>query len=136
MQLPDGKSGTKLTVWFDGACPLCRREMALMRRLDRRRAINFVDLASENIDCPGEKAELIARIHVRENDRLLSGASAFAAVWRAIPLLRPLGLLARIPFLLALLERGYVAFLRHRPRLQRLCARRDGAGFGVSTPFG
>ncbi|NIJ07578.1 putative DCC family thiol-disulfide oxidoreductase YuxK [Sphingomonas vulcanisoli] len=24
---------TKLIVWHDGACPLCRREIALMRRL-------------------------------------------------------------------------------------------------------
>jgi hypothetical protein len=35
-----------------------------------------------------------------------------------------LGMLARIPFLLAMLERCYVVFLRFRPRLQRLCARR------------
>lgn len=25
-----------LTVFFDGACPICDREIALMRRLDRR----------------------------------------------------------------------------------------------------
>ena len=30
-------------VWFDGACPLCRREIAWMRRLDRRNAIAFVE---------------------------------------------------------------------------------------------
>ena len=114
---------TELTVWFDGACPLCRREMALVRRLDRRRAIRFIDLASNNVDCPGEKAQLVARLHVRENGRLLSGASAFAAVWRAIPLLRPLGLLARNPILLALLERGYDVYLRFRPTLQRLLLR-------------
>ena len=97
--------------------------MALVRRLDRRRAIRFIDLASDDVDCPGEKAQLVARLHVRENGRLLSGASAFAAVWRAIPLLRPLGLLARNPILLALLERGYVLYLRFRPKLQRLLLR-------------
>ncbi|MBU4433081.1 MAG: DUF393 domain-containing protein, partial [Alphaproteobacteria bacterium] len=26
---------TQVIVWFDGACPLCLREIALMRRLDR-----------------------------------------------------------------------------------------------------
>ena len=24
----------RLTVWYDGGCPLCLREIALMRRLD------------------------------------------------------------------------------------------------------
>jgi predicted DCC family thiol-disulfide oxidoreductase YuxK len=110
----------KLTVWFDGSCPLCVREIGLMRRLDRGHAIDFVDLAgSADLDCPVNKAELLARLHARENGQLLSGASAFAAMWRAIPLLRPLGLLARIPVVLALLERAYVAFLRVRPKLQR-----------------
>lgn len=36
---------TQLTVWHDGACPLCRREIALMRRLDRAGAIDFVRMS-------------------------------------------------------------------------------------------
>jgi hypothetical protein len=54
---------------------------------------------------------------------MLSGAAAFAAMWRAIPLLRPLGQAARFAPLLWLLERGYRAFLRVRPRLQRWASR-------------
>ena len=110
----------KLTVWHDGACPLCRREIALMRRLDRRGAIEFVDATDGDAVCPIDRADLLARFHAREDGVLLSGAAAFAAMWRAIPLLRPLGLAARQPWVLALLERGYRHFLRLRPRLQRL----------------
>ena len=113
-----------LTIWFDGSCPLCTREIKLMKRLDRRGAIDFIDVAASGVaDCPVDRAELLARFHARENGVLLSGAGAFAAMWRAIPLLRPIGLLARIPLVLALMERGYVAFLRVRPRLQRLARR-------------
>jgi hypothetical protein len=51
----------KLTVWFDGSCPLCRREMGLMKRLDRRGAIDFIDVAaSPEADCPIGRAELLA----------------------------------------------------------------------------
>ncbi len=118
----------KLTIWFDGSCPLCRREIALMKRLDRRSAIDFVDVAeSDGAGCPLDRAELLARLYARENGVLLSGAAAFAAMWRAIPLLRPLGLLARIPFALRQLERCYIAFLRARPRLQRLARRMEPA---------
>lgn len=90
-----------------------------MRRLDTLGAIRFVDATTTDA-CPIDRRELLARFHAREGDTLLSGAAAFAAMWRAIPLLRPLGLLARSPLVLRLLERAYLAFLAVRPRLQRL----------------
>jgi predicted DCC family thiol-disulfide oxidoreductase YuxK len=114
---------TQLTVWHDGACPLCRREIAMMRWLDRTGAIDFVDATGDALDCPIDRAELLERFHARENGAILSGAAAFAAMWRAIPLLRPLGMAARRPWVLALLERGYRRFLRVRPRLQRIAGR-------------
>lgn len=115
-----------LTIWYDGGCPLCRREIALMRRLDRKQAITFVDAAdSYDGSCPIDRAALLSRFHARENGVMLSGAAAFAAMWRAIPLLRPVGLLARSPFVLAMLERAYRQFLRIRPRLQRAARRLD-----------
>lgn len=114
-----------LIVWHDGRCPLCRHEIALMRRLDRRGAIQFVDVTNASaLACPIDPTELLARFHATEDGRLLSGAAAFAAMWRAIPLLRPLGLAARSPWLLAMLERLYVRFLRARPTLQRMFAER------------
>lgn len=108
----------KLLIWYDGGCPLCRREIALMRRLDRRQAIEFVDVSHEESACPRDRAELLARFHALENGQILSGAAAFAAMWRAIPSLRPIGLAARNPTILQMLERLYVRFLRIRPRLQ------------------
>ena len=119
----DPKQGNadRLVVWFDGACPLCRREIAFMRRLDRRGSIDFVDIGSlAEGQCPLDRDQLLSRFHARENGRLVSGAEAFAAMWRAIPLLRPLGLLARVPVVQAVLERCYKGFLRFRPTLQRL----------------
>ncbi len=114
----------ELLVWFDGDCPLCQREIALMRRLDRRRVIQFTDVSrGDATDCPIDRGMLLARFHAQEDGRVLSGAAAFAAMWRAIPVLRPLGLVARNRFVLAVLERAYAMFLRVRPRLQRLTRR-------------
>lgn len=110
---------SSLTVFFDGGCPLCRREIALIRRLDRRGAIRFIDVSDEAAACPIDRAELLARFHAFENGRLLSGARAFAAMWRAIPLLRPMGLLADLPVARPVFEAAYRGFLRIRPRLQR-----------------
>jgi predicted DCC family thiol-disulfide oxidoreductase YuxK len=108
-----------LEVWFDGDCPLCRREIAVLRRLDRRGAITFTDAADGQGVCPIDREALLARFHAREDGVMLSGAAAFAAMWRAIPVLRPLGLAARNAIVLRGLERLYVAFLRVRPALTR-----------------
>ena len=118
---PRSPEASRVKVWFDGACPLCIREISLMRRLDRDNAINFVDV-SEDADpsCPIDRKELLARFHAEEDGKVLSGAAAFAAMWRAIPALRTLGILAKNRFVLAVLERLYILFLRVRPRLQKL----------------
>ena len=109
----------KVIIWYDGGCPLCTREIALMRRLDRRRAIDFRDVSPADAICPLDRGELLARFHASEDGIMLSGAAAFAAMWRAIPLLTPLGWAARNRVVLGLLERLYIRFLRIRPRLQR-----------------
>lgn len=95
-------------VWFVGGCPPCRRG-----------AIAFVDVSEAVAGCPVERAELLRRLHAQEAGRsVVSGAAAFAAVWRAVPLLRPFGLMAQCPPDLSLLEAACTAFLRVRPALQ------------------
>lgn len=117
-----------VTVYYDSACPLCLREIALMRRLDKRRRIEFVDVFDEASNCPLDRDALLARFHARdEAGRLVWGAAAFAAMWRQIPWLRPLGLIARYRPVSGLLERLYLLFLKLRPALQRAVGgRREG----------
>ena len=116
---PTRKSTGRVTVWFDADCPLCVREIALMRRLDKRRAIDFVDIQSGG-SCPLDRETLLARLHARNRaGELVSGAAAFAAMWREIPLLRSLGVAAQWQPFLAFLELTYRGFLRIRPPLQR-----------------
>ncbi len=126
----------QLLVWFDGGCPLCRREIAVMRRLDRKGAIRFVDVVAGDEACPVDRAALLARFHASEDGRLLSGAAAFAAMWRAIPLLRPLGLLARNRMVLAGLERAYLRFLRVRPYLRKRWGAAPGPAKGAPLETG
>ena len=116
---------TDVTVWYDGDCPLCMREINLMRRLDKRRAINFVEIQTAAA-CPVDLETLMKRFHAQERDQpVVSGAAAFAAMWRAIPMLRPLGVLAKSRPVLWVLERLYIGFLKIRPWLQRRMRRMD-----------
>lgn len=114
----------KVIIWYDGTCPLCTREIALMRRLDWWKAIDYRDVSPPEAICPLDRQLLLSRFHASENGVMLSGAAAFAAMWRAIPLLKPLGWAARSPFILGLLERLYIGFLGIRPRLQKALSNR------------
>ncbi len=116
----DGATG--LVVYYDGACPLCRREIALY---SGRAAATFVDVSDpRNAPADLSPAAAMARFHVREEGRLLSGAAAFAALWRRTRGWRWLGRLAALPGATAALEHAYRGFLRVRPRLQRLAGAR------------
>jgi len=124
---PDATAPGPVTVWFDGDCPLCAREIGLMRRLDRSGAVTFIDLC-DGAPAPLATPVMLRRLHAREaGGAVVSGAEAFAALWRAIPALRPLGRAARFKPVLWLLEQGYGAFLIVRPVLQVLVRRMDAS---------
>lgn len=92
-----------------------------MKRLDSAERINFVDLTRTDTICPLDRTLMLSRFHATTSEgETLSGAAAFAAMWREIPILRPIGLAARNRLVLALLEGAYLLFLRIRPLLQRL----------------
>lgn len=129
---PRAESGGEpmsLTVYFDGACPLCRREIDLYRGLKARLPLNFADISSPEFVTPGDvpHSQLLARFHVRAADGgLLSGAEAFVALWAVLPGWRWLAALARLPGATWAMERLYRLFLRWRPALQGWAFRLDG----------
>lgn len=104
-------------VFYDAACPLCRREIAAYRRMDGLAEVAWRDVADPATAIEGlDRAAALARLHVRREDgQIVSGAAAFLAVWRRSPRLRPLAvLLDRQPFR-TVLEGGYRVFLKIRP---------------------
>jgi predicted DCC family thiol-disulfide oxidoreductase YuxK len=123
-----------LTVLYDGACPLCRREISLYRGLQplgQAAPLCFADVSDAALPLPPgtTQAQLLARFHVRlRNGELLSGAQAFLALWAALPGWRWLALAGRLPGAAWLMERSYRRFLRWRPLLQRWAARWEPPG--------
>ena len=129
------KEALPLTVLYDGACPLCRREIGVYRGLQPLQAdapVWFADVSDAALPLPSAlppgttREQLLTRFHVRGRDgQLLSGAQAFLALWAALPGWRWLALTGRLPGAAWVMERGYRLFLRWRPMLQRWAIRLD-----------
>jgi predicted DCC family thiol-disulfide oxidoreductase YuxK len=117
-----------LTVLYDGACPLCRREIGVYRGLQPNTPVCFADVSDTATQLPPgiTREQLLARFHVRGRDgELLSGAEAFLALWAALPGWRWLAWAGRLPGAAWAMERTYRLFLRARPALQRWASRLD-----------
>lgn len=131
MSQTDPQAGAKpqpLTVLYDGACPMCRREIGLYRGLESDTPLCFLDISDPALALPPgtTREQLMARFHVRGGDgRMRSGADAFLALWATLPGWRWLARLGRLPGVAWLMERAYRLFLRWRPSLQRWAARLD-----------
>lgn len=108
-------------MYFDGACPVCAREIALYQRAAGAEQIQWQDLSPPQAPAPDlGRAEALARLHVRDDaGRLHVGADAFLLLWRSLPSWR-----RRTRWLdhapgRALLRAAYAVFLRVRPLWRR-----------------
>ena len=109
-----------LTVFFDGACPICAREIALMKRLDRRRQLDFCDFSAQEYDAASSgfaAADLGTVIHARWADgSIITGVDVFRAMWEAVGLGFLAGL-SRLSLVEPLVLTAYAWFARNRLRL-------------------
>jgi predicted DCC family thiol-disulfide oxidoreductase YuxK len=109
------ESVTRPAVYYDGACPVCRREIAHYQGREGAERIAWIDASSCSPEAlgPGLTREAaLARMHVRGPDgALVSGAAAFAALWSALPGFRWLGRLVGAWPIAPLAEAAYRGFL-------------------------
>ena len=106
------------TVYFDGGCPVCTREVAMYRRQPGADAVEWVDVAHCGAAALGAdltREAAMARLHLRRTDgSLVSGAQAFTSLWRVLPRWAWLGRALGAGPGLWVLEAGYRIFLAVR----------------------
>ena len=111
-----------LTVYYDGACPLCRAEISHYKGERGADAICFRDASAFTGDLPQglSREQALARFHVRRADgSMVSGALAFIEIWKLLPRWRWAARIAGLPGVALLMEGAYRLFLPLRPFLAK-----------------
>lgn len=121
-------AGHDVEVFFDGECPLCVREINMLRRLDRQSRIAFTDIAAPGFDSNAVGISwnaLMDRIHGRLPDgTVIEGVEVFRRLYTAVGF-GPVVAVTRLPGISHLLNLGYHAFAKNRLKLTGRCV--DGA---------
>jgi len=116
---------SRFQVFFDGACPLCRREINWLRKRDRHRKIEFIDIASPEF-CEKQFGksfnELMREIHGRtEEGRWVTGVEVFRHLYDAAGFQRVVRV-SRWPIVRHGLNVSYRVFAKYRTRITGRCA--------------
>ena len=125
----------KLTLLFDGGCPLCLREVKFLRSRDTHENISFID-----IDSPDYQPDLFSgisykdamgRMHaINESGEILKDVAVFREAYRLIGLgwiYAP----TNLPILGSLTDQVYKLLaqwrlpLTRRPSLEQLCQEKE-----------
>jgi len=89
----------RLTVYYDGDCPLCRRSRALLEKLDGKGVLSYRDARLEPVQ---DRGILLVRMHVELGEVRYGGIDGVLLLTRALPMLRPFA-----PFVLLSILTGF-----------------------------
>ena len=116
-----------MKVYFNNSCKICRSEIKLYKK-ENIKDIDWIDITN-NSDAEKETSrndrELLRRLHVKENGKIIQGAEAFLYVWKKIPKYKFLYKFFKLPIIFSIFKYGYeiVAFflyLKNKKQLKKL----------------
>ncbi len=114
----------EIEVFFDGDCPLCVREIDMLRRWDKASRIVFTDIADDDFDASTVGIpwpDLMARIHGRLPDgTIIEGVEVFRKLYGAVGY-RKMAEFSRLPGISHTLDGLYTLFAKNRLRLTGRC---------------
>jgi len=76
-----------LKVFFNNSCNICKAEINLYKKQNVR-DIEWVDVTnnkSAELETQKNSKALLRRLHVKDGNKIISGAEAFLLVWKQIP---------------------------------------------------
>ena len=98
-----------MKVYFNNSCKICRSEINLYKK-EKIEEIDWIDITSNELaekETNKDDKQLLRRLHVKDNDKVLEGAEAFLYVWQKIPKYRFLYKFFKLPIIFAIFNYAY-----------------------------
>ena len=116
----------EIEVFFDGGCPLCMREIRMLKWWDRLSKIRFTDIDAAEFQAAAvgkTQEDLMAQIYGRlPNGNWIRGVEVFRRLYAAVGF-GPVVFLTRLPVISQILDLGYTIFARNRLKLTGRCTK-------------
>ena len=107
-----------LTVYYDGKCGLCRREIEYYKRVAPPGGFLWQDIANDPAsltDLDVSQADALRRLHARDAaGTVYVGVAAFIAIWQGLNYWKYLALIFKLPLLEAIASVVYDRFADYR----------------------
>ncbi len=109
----------KAICFHDGECPLCNIEIKAMQKMDKDKAIHWVDISKDKqaLNAAGiSYQQAMDNIHVLDDQQeMITGVKGFLVLWQHLPYYRRIvPVIQKAPFLLSIMEAFYRLFARYR----------------------
>ena len=107
-----------LTVYYDGKCGLCRREIEYYKRVAPADRFVWFDIATDPgtlADLNISQADALRRLHAYDSlGNIYVGVAAFIAIWQVLDYWRYLAMIINLPLLRPVAAFAYDRFADYR----------------------
>ena len=76
-----------MKVYFNNSCKICKAEINLYKK-QKIKEIDWIDITDNKLaekETFKSDKELLRRLHVVENEKVIEGAEAFLILWKKMP---------------------------------------------------
>jgi predicted DCC family thiol-disulfide oxidoreductase YuxK len=113
-----------MKVYYNNSCKICKAEIELYKK-EKIHEIEWIDITNNDLaqkETSKNDKELLRRLHIKEDGKVIEGAKAFLLLWKKMPKYKFLYNIFKLPIIFNLFSFGYeiVAFFLYLKNKRQL----------------
>ncbi len=118
-----------LSIYYDGSCPLCTREIDHYKKIDNQNKLRYVDISDLSFSQISEGLEgknIQKFFHIKSStNEAYTGVDAFYKIWETLDCFKALQFMYKIYPLKLIMKLTYIFFANVRPYLPKKKCTKD-----------